>query len=80
MGYLNKYNLIHPCQSGFRHKHSCKTALVKLIEKWMTSIDNGVIVGTLLIDFRKAFDMVDHILLIKKLEYYNFSYVSLNWF
>ena len=80
MGYLNKYNLIHPCQSGFRHKHSCNTALVKLIEKWMTSIDNGDIVGTLFIDFRKAFDMVDHTLLIKKLEYYKFSDVSLSWF
>ena len=58
MGYLNKFNLIHPCQSGFRHKQSCNTALVKLIEKWMTSIDNGDIVGTIFIDFSKAFDMV----------------------
>ena len=29
MGYLNKHNLIHECQSGFRQKHSCQTALVK---------------------------------------------------
>ena len=46
----------------------------------MTSIDNGDIVGTLFIDFRKAFDMVDHTLLIKKLEYYKFSDSSLSWF
>ena len=32
MGYLNKYKLIHEFQSGFRHKHSCQTALVKLGE------------------------------------------------
>ena len=65
MGFLNKYKLIHECQSGFRQKHSCNTALVKLIDQWMASIDKGDIVGTLFIDFRKAFGMVDHSLLIK---------------
>ena len=38
LGYLNKYKLIHECQSGFRHKHSCQTALVKLIDQWMYCI------------------------------------------
>ena len=64
---LEKHVNIHPCQSGFRYKHGCNnTTQVKLIEKWMTSIDNGDIVGTLFIDFRKVFDMIDHTLLIKK--------------
>ena len=80
MAFLNKYKLIHECQSGFRHKHSCNTALVKLIDQWMSSIDKGDMVGTLFIDFRKAFDMVDHSLLIKKLAYYKLSNTSLNWF
>ena len=61
MWYLNKFNLIH-YQPGFRHKHSCNTAVVKLIEIWMASIANGDIIDTLFIDFRKAFDMVDHTL------------------
>lgn len=80
MGYLNKYNLIHECQSGFRQKHSCQTALVKLIDEWMTCIDNGDIVGTLFIDFRKAFDMVDHALLIHKLSHYKLTSTTLDWF
>ena len=80
MGYLNKYNLIHECQSGFRQKHSCQTALVKLIDQWMTCIDNGDIVGTLFIDFRKAFDMVDHALLIHKLSLYKLTSTTLDWF
>ena len=80
LGYLNKYKLIHECQSGFRHNHSCQTALVKLIDEWMYCIDHGDLVGTLFIDFRKAFDMVDHSLLINKLSFYRFSHKSLSWF
>ena len=80
MGYLNKHKLIHECQSGFRQKHSCNTALVKLIDKWMASIDKGDLIGTLFIDFRKAFDMVDHSLLLKKQAHYRLSITSLNWF
>ena len=55
MGCLNKYDLIHKNQSGFRPKHSCQTALIKLIDQWMTCIDKGDIVSTLFPDFRKAF-------------------------
>ena len=80
MSYLNKYKLIHECQSGFRHKHSCQTALVKLIDQWMNCIDHGDIVGTMFIDFRKAFDMVDHSLPKSKLSSYKLSTASLNWF
>ena len=39
----------------------------------MASIDKGDIIGTLFIDFRKAFDMVDHSLLMKKLAHYRLS-------
>ena len=56
MGYLNKHKLIHQNQSGFRQKHSCQTALVKLIDRWMDCIDKGDIIKKLFMDFRKAFD------------------------
>ena len=80
MNYLNKYNLIHKSQSGFRQKHSCQTALVKLIDQWMSCIDKGDLVGSLFIDFRKAFDVVDHEILMKKLKLYKLSETSLSWF
>ena len=46
----------------------------------MASIDKGDIIGTLFIDFRKAFDMVDHPLFMKKLANCRLSITSLNWF
>ena len=61
MNYLTKYKLIHEHQSEFRKKSiSCQTALVKLIDQWMSCIDKGDCVGTLILDLRKAFDAVDH--------------------
>ena len=80
MGYLNKHNLINKNQSGFRAKHSCQTALIKLIDKWMECIDKGDIVGTLFLDFRKAFDLVDHKILMDKLSLCHFSPSALRWF
>ena len=50
--------MIYESQSGFSQKHSCQTALVKLIDQWLTRIDKGDIIGTLFVDFRKAFDLV----------------------
>ena len=80
MNYLNKYNLIHENQSGFRQKHSCQTALVKLIDQWMQCIDKGDIVGSLFVDFRKAFDVVDHSILLNKLIKYKFNRRTMDWF
>ena len=37
--FLNKYSLLHKSQSGFRKHHSCNTALINLIDRWLNSID-----------------------------------------
>ena len=80
MNYLNKYKLINENQSGFRQKHSCQTALVKLIDQWLACLDKGDYVGALFIDFRKAFDVVDHSILLRKLAMYKIEDQSLLWF
>ena len=66
MRFLNKYTLLNENQSGFRPKHSCQIALIPLVDKWMACIDKGDIVGTLFFDFRKAFDLVNHNILLTK--------------
>ena len=80
MGFLNKHKLLHESQSGFRNKHTCQSALIKLIDSWMECIDSGDMVGALFLDFRKAFDLVDHAILMKKLSIYKFSPSTLQWF
>ena len=80
MTYMNKYNIIHESQSGFRQKHSCQTALIKLIDQWMAGIDKGDTIGSMFVDFMKAFDIVDHKMLTQKLAAYKLSNASLRWF
>ena len=77
--YLNKYSLFHKSQSGFRKHHSCNTALINLIGRWLNSIDKGDIIGAVFFDLHKAFDVVDHDLLLQKLAAYKFSTTSQNW-
>ena len=52
-GYLNKYNLLHKSKSGFRKHQSCNTPLINLIDKWLTSFDEGELVGAIFFDLRK---------------------------
>lgn len=80
LSYTEANNLLHGTQSGFRPNHSCETALVHMLDKWLTAIDRGDLVGVIFVDFRKAFDLVDHDILLKKLEVYRISKTSLSWF
>ena len=71
--FLNEFDVIHRSQSGFRSGHSTETALLLMAESWLRAINDGKIVGTVMVDFRKAFDLVDHDLLLQKLEIYKCS-------
>ena len=78
--YLNENNLLHKTQSGFRSQHSCETALVHMIDSWLNAMDNGQMVGVVLVDFKKAFDLVDHQILLSKLKLYGLNNDALMWF
>ena len=62
---------------GFRKGHNTQHCLVNMLEKWRKALDNHNIAGALLTDLSKAFDCLNHALLIAKLEAYGFSYSSL---
>ena len=78
--YLNNFNLLHKSQSGFRPKHSTEIALIHMIDSWLRAVNVGKIIGCVLVDFRKAFDLVDHNILLKKLECYKCNEAYLKWF
>ncbi len=78
--YLIDNNLLHPAQSGFRPKHSCETALAKLVNDWTENMEKGLLNGVIFVDLRKAFDLVDTNILLQKLELYKCDNTSLSWF
>ena len=67
---LNSCDLIYGKQSGFRAFHSCQTALIQLIDCWSSHMADRDLIGVILLDLRKAFDLVNHKLLIGKLKIY----------
>ena len=67
MTYINTFELIPQSQSGFRPGHSTETTLMLMTEHWLKTLNEGESVGTIMADFRTAFDLVDRSLLLKKL-------------
>ena len=70
MKYMEDHNLFHPFQSGFRQHHSCHTALAHLCDAWLSSINQNKITGAVFLDLKKAFDLVNHRILLEKLIVY----------
>ena len=76
--FLNRFNFLHPAQSGFRPLHSCQAALINLIDKWLQDMDTGEMNIAILLDLRKAFDVVDHNVMAfmnKQLNYSNHTLI-----
>ena len=78
--YIEDNNLLHPLQSGFRANHSCHTAVTHLVDSWHEGINNHNLTGAIFLDFRKAFDLVNHEILLTKLKLYLNNSPSLDFF
>ena len=59
--------------TGFRKSHGTQHLLVTMIEKWKKAVDNGEHVSALFLDLLKAYDRINHELLLAKLKAYGFS-------
>ena len=75
--YFENNKIFFRGQHGFRSGYSCQTALHEFISFINKAIDQKLISLSLFIDFRKAFDLIDPLLLLLKLFHYGFDNNSL---
>ena len=74
--FLETQNCFYPAQFGFRLNVSTNNALMSIIENIQTQLDEGKYCAGVFVDFKKAFDTVDHNILIKKLDYYSIRSIA----
>ena len=80
--FLTTNHLLNPYQCGFRRYHSTETAVISLTDSIRRNIDQKMLTGAVFVDvrLRKAFDSVDHSLLLAKLESYGITESELERF
>ena len=78
--FLDKNKLIYSLQFGFRQSYSTSYALIHLTETIKQSLDQGLFICGFFVNLQKAFDTVDHNILLSKLEHYRIRGITNKWF
>ncbi|KAL5248062.1 hypothetical protein ACHWQZ_G017289 [Mnemiopsis leidyi] len=78
--YLDDKGLISKCQYGFRKDHSTTYLMLDLFDRIYTSKSKSCRPGIIFLDIKKAFDTVNHNILLSKLKHYGIKNIALDWF
>ncbi len=78
--HITDNNLLSSAQFGFRKNHSTSTCILSLIDRIYKNMDANKLTGVVFLDLKKAFDTVDHNILLKKLKTFNIVDTSIQWF
>ena len=79
MDHLEEHKILNPIQHGFRQKRSCESQLITAINDFSNCLNAKGQIDSILLDFSKAFDKVDHKGLLQKLKKYGISGQLLKW-
>ena len=77
--YLEENHLLHHSHHGFRANHSTATALIEMYDQWIEAYENNEVTAVVMLDLSAAFDVVDHKILIQKLEVLGFEECAISW-
>ena len=78
--FLCKNNILYQKQYGFRSNHSTYMAVLDFVNDISSAIDRGMKTIGIFMDLSKAFDTIDHNILLNKLSHYGFRGISYDWF
>ena len=78
--YMSDRDLFCDAQSGFRKGRSTGTCLTEFLHHVYTTVDSGGACGALFLDLTKAFDTVDHKVLLHKLKFLGFKQQTVSWY